>query len=86
MDHRINEATIVMYGTGWCSDCRRARKFLTQNRIHYEFVDIDQDLQARARVEALNHGMRSVPTIVFADGSVLVEPSDLELAEKFGLA
>lgn len=85
MDHLINEATIVVYGTLWCPDCKRARRFLAEKHIDFEFVDIDQDTQASARVKELNHGMRSVPTIVFADGGVLVEPSDRELADKLGL-
>jgi hypothetical protein len=36
-------------------------------------------------VESLNHGFRSVPTIVWADGSMLVEPTEAELVEKLGI-
>jgi glutaredoxin-like protein len=77
---------VTVYGTGWCSDTRQARGFLEQHRIPYRWVDIDRDPEARAYVEEMNRGYRSVPTIVFSDGSILVEPSNVELADKLGLA
>ncbi len=76
---------IVLYGTRWCYDSRRARMVLDQNNIRYEYIDIDADLDGRKYVEETNHGYRSVPTIVFPDGSILVEPSDEKLREKLGL-
>lgn len=73
---------IVVYGTRWCGDCTVARRFLDQNHIPYEFVNIDYDREAEQFVIQANHGFRSVPTILFPDGSVLVEPSASELAAK----
>jgi thioredoxin reductase (NADPH) len=77
--------TITMYGTGWCGDCKRAKQFFGEQRVHYAFVDVDADSEARARVEQLNEGRTIIPTIVFEDGSVLVEPSNAELAAKLGV-
>lgn len=77
---------IIIYGTVWCGDTRRARQYLEQNRIAYQWVDIDQDQAARAYVEEVNNGFRSVPTILFPDGSLLVEPTTTQLAKKLGLA
>ena len=77
--------TITMYGTGWCSDCRRAKQLLGEQRVHYHFVDVDADPAGRAVVQAHNGGKDIIPTIVFDDGSVLVEPSNAELARKLGL-
>jgi thioredoxin reductase (NADPH) len=77
--------TITMYGTGWCGDCKRAKQFFGEQRVHYEFVDVDADPRARAKVEGLNDGRTVIPTIVFEDGSVLVEPSNAELATKLGV-
>lgn len=77
--------TIRMYGANWCPDCRRAKTFFGEQRIHYEYIDIELFPEAVADVERINHGMRSIPTIVFPDGSVLVEPSDTDLAAKMGL-
>ena len=76
---------IIVYSTVWCPDCKRAKRFLGEQRIPYTNIDIEQDPQAMARVEAINRGMRSIPTIVFPDGDILVEPSNAQLAAKLGL-
>jgi thioredoxin reductase (NADPH) len=77
--------TITMYGTAWCADCKRAKKFFGEQRVHYDFVDVDSDAEGRAYVESVNDGKDIIPTIVFDDGSLLVEPSNAELAAKLGL-
>lgn len=81
----LNNETIVIYGTTWCGDCRRTRIFFDRNQITYKFIDIDRDPQARAYVEKVNHGNRSVPTIVFPNGDLLVEPSTSQLITRFGI-
>ncbi len=73
---------IIMYSTSWCPDCQRARRFLDERQVPYLDVDIEEDADAMTLVKKLNHGNRSVPTIVFPDGSMLVEPSPAELASK----
>jgi mycoredoxin len=77
---------IVLYGTNWCYDSKRARSLLDQNHIAYQFIDIDVDMEGRKFVEQTNRGYRSVPTIVFPDGSILVEPSNYDLTKKLGLS
>jgi thioredoxin reductase (NADPH) len=74
-----------VYGAPWCSDCKRAKKFLGEQRVHYKWVDVEQDADGLALVERANNGKRIIPTIVFTDGSLLVEPSNAELAAKLGL-
>ena len=76
---------IIVYGTTWCPDCRRAKTFLGEHRIPYVWVDIEQDDAAMEEVERLNAGKRTVPTILFPDGSTLMEPDNDELATKLGL-
>src|SRR3972149_6197974 len=76
---------IIVYSTTWCPDCKRAKRFLGEQRVSYTNIDIEQDPEAIAHVEAINRGMRSIPTIVFPDGDILVEPSNAQLAEKLGL-
>jgi mycoredoxin len=76
---------IVMYGTTWCGDTRRARRFFDEHSIPYRWIDIDQDPAAKKYVEEINHGFRSVPTIIFPDGSMLVEPTTSQLAAKMGI-
>jgi thioredoxin reductase (NADPH) len=78
-------SNISVYGTAWCPDCRRAKQFFGEHRIQYNWVDIEQDPRAMAEVERLNAGRRIVPTILFPDGTKLVEPSNDELARKLGL-
>lgn len=77
---------IIVYGTAWCGDTRRALRFLDQNAIPYQWVDIDQDIEGSSFVEKVNRGYRSVPTIIFPDGSMLVEPSTDQLARKLGVS
>ena len=78
----MSNSNIIVYGTLWCGDCKRARRFLDENEIMYEWVNIDKDKDAEAYVLKMNDGNRSVPTILFTDGSILVEPSNLVLKEK----
>jgi thioredoxin reductase (NADPH) len=76
---------LILYGTNWCKDCKRSKQFLGEQRIHYDYVDVDKDADALAYVVQVNNGKRKIPTIVFPDGSVLSEPSNAELAAKLGL-
>jgi thioredoxin reductase (NADPH) len=76
---------ITLYGTLWCSDCKRTKKFFGEQRVHYEFIDIDMDAEGLAVVERVNNGKHIIPVLVFGDDSTLVEPSNAELAAKLGL-
>ncbi len=73
---------ITVYGTTWCGDCKRAVRVLDQHSWPYKYIDIERDESARAYVEQVNRGNQSVPTILFPDGSVMVEPSSSALAQK----
>lgn len=77
---------IKMYGTNWCGDSRRARHLFESNHIDFEWINIEEDPEAVKFVEEVNHGYRSVPTIVFLDGSILTEPSLYELNKKLGIS
>ncbi|MFI5272015.1 MAG: glutaredoxin family protein [Ktedonobacterales bacterium] len=77
-----HEQPIVMYSTTWCGDCRRAKRVFAELGVPFQEIDIERDPAAAARVVQLNGGARSVPTIVFPDGSVLVEPSNAKLEAK----
>lgn len=78
-------AEIVMYGTAWCGDCKRAKQFFAEQRVKYRFVDVDGDPEGTAVVEAQNDGKTIIPTIFFPGGRVLVEPSNADLAAELGL-
>lgn len=76
---------IIIYSTVWCPDCKRVKKFFGEQRLPYVNIDIEQDPEAMAFVEKVNEGKRIIPTIVCPDGTILVEPSNAQLAEKLGL-
>jgi mycoredoxin len=74
---------VTMYATTWCGDCRKAKRWFESHDIPYNYINIEEDPKAAEYVVKVNGGFRSVPTIVFPDGSVLVEPGLRELAAKF---
>jgi mycoredoxin len=74
---------IVMYTTEWCADCRRVKAYFEANNIPYTKIDLEDNENATDFVMRINNGFRSVPTIIFPDGTILVEPSWEELREKF---
>lgn len=76
---------LTVYGANWCGDCRRAKKFLGEQRIHYDWVDITDNDEAIAFVEKMNDGKRRIPTIALTDGRVLSNPDNAELANALGL-
>jgi mycoredoxin len=71
---------LVVYTTTWCGDCRRSKRWLNDNGIPFTEIDIEQDDQAAMYVRAVNDGKTVIPTIVFPDGSILVEPTNTALA------
>jgi thioredoxin reductase (NADPH) len=81
----MSDTTIKLYGTNWCSDCKRSKKFLGEQRIRYDFINIEEDQDGQEFVQKVQNGGLTIPTIVFADGSLLIEPSNAELAAKLGL-
>jgi mycoredoxin len=73
------ESAITVYATSGCADCMMAKFVLDSQGANYEWVDIDKEPSAAETVLELNGGYRVVPTIVFPDGRVLVEPSRRQL-------
>jgi mycoredoxin len=73
---------ITMYSADWCGDCVRSRRLLDELNITYTLIDIEADSKAADKVIEINGGMRSIPVIVFADGTHLTEPSDIALKAK----
>jgi thioredoxin reductase (NADPH) len=82
---RLEMAELKVYGAPWCPDCRRSKQFLGEQRIPYDWIDIDQDPEAARYVRERNDGKQIIPTIALPDGSFLTEPSNAELARKLRL-
>jgi mycoredoxin len=83
MSDTTSDKQIVMYATDWCGDCRMAKRWFDQHDVPYQVINIEQDDAAATYVKQVNGGRSSVPTIIFPDGSILVEPSARDLAAKF---
>jgi len=73
---------ITMYGAEWCGDCRRSKRFLDATNVKYNYIDVEADAAASNKVIEINGGQRSIPVIIFSDGTHLTEPSDTALKEK----
>lgn len=72
---------ITMFGAGWCSDCRRSKALLDSTGVDYDYIDLVEHEEEAATAESIS-GRKSIPVIVFPDGSFLVEPSNEELSAK----
>ncbi|HET6260749.1 MAG TPA: glutaredoxin domain-containing protein [Chloroflexia bacterium] len=83
---QVDERKLLMYGTAWCSDCKRSKQFLGEHRFAYDWIDVDEDPEGLAYIEKVQHGGHSVPTILFPDGTFLIEPSNAALDEKLGIS
>ena len=80
-----DEPLMTVYGAAWCPHCRRVKKFLASHRVRYRFVDIDSDPLGIERVKELQNGGQTIPTVVYADGTFEVNPSNESLARRIGL-
>jgi len=76
---------IKVYGTSWCGDCHRAKQFFDEHNINYDWSDIDDQPHLKQVIQDLNDGNQKVPTIVFPDGSILIEPTNSELKDKLNI-
>lgn len=76
---------IQLYATNWCYTSRNTRAYLDKLQVAYDYIDIDKDKSGEAFVLKTNHGYRSVPTLLFPDGTTLTEPSLTDLNEKLKL-
>ncbi len=78
----VSETPLIMYSTSWCGYCRRLKTALKAESIGYTEVDIEADPGAARFVASVNGGNQTVPTVKFADGSTLTNPSVREVKAK----
>ena len=76
--------TIDLYGADWCPDCQRAKAYLKDNNIDYNFIDVDLDKDATARVEGINNGKRIIPTVIINE-KPFTNPDNSILANVLGI-
>lgn len=75
-------APVTMYSTSWCGYCFRLKTALKAEGISYDEVDIESDPSAAEFVMSANGGNQTVPTVKFADGSTLTNPSLRDIKAK----
>ena len=73
---------MTIYSTPWCGYCHRLMKQLDREGVAYATVDIEDDPDAADYVMSVNGGNQTVPTVVFADGSALTNPSLAQVKDK----
>lgn len=78
----VSNPSLVMYTTRWCGYCTQLKAVLKKFGIAYDEVDIESDPAAAAFVASANGGNRTVPTLRFADGSTLTNPTGREVKAK----
>jgi mycoredoxin len=78
----MSNAPLTVYTTSWCGFCHRLKTVLRSDGISYNEVDIEQDPAAAEFVGSVNGGNRTVPTVKFADGSTLTNPSAAQVKAK----
>jgi len=76
---------IRIAGARWSPISHDVRDFLARNQIPYRFLDVERDSEAATMVSNATGGAGTVPIVFFPDGTNLVQPSHVELAEKVGL-
>jgi len=75
---------LTIYSTPWCGYCHRLMKQLDREGVTYSSVDIERDPDAATFVMQVNGGNQSVPTVVFADGTALTNPSVKDVLIRLG--
>jgi mycoredoxin len=81
-DQEAAPAALTMYSTRWCGYCHRLRSQLDREGVTYDVIDIEKVPDAAAVVERVNRGNRTVPTLVYADGSAQTNPSVADVKAK----
>ncbi len=79
-----SSTALTVYTTTWCGYCSRLKTALQAEGIAWTEVDIEADPTAAEFVGSVNGGNHVVPTVKFADGSTLTNPSAKQVLAKLG--
>jgi glutaredoxin len=83
-DDLFNVEVLTVYGADWCPDCRRTKRWLEASGAEYRYVDRDADKDLKRRLA--DAGYLAIPVVVFPGGTILVEPSDADMAAALSAA
>ena len=73
---------LTMYTTTWCGFCKNLKRQLGKAGVEVTEVDIERDPKAADFVERVNGGNQTVPTLLFADGSTMTNPSAAQVQKR----
>ena len=76
---------LTVYTPPRCGPCKRLKSQVTREGIAYQEIDVERDARAAEFVMSVNNGNRTVPTVVFPDGTASTNPSVLEVKARLGL-
>ncbi|HEX9115079.1 MAG TPA: FAD-dependent oxidoreductase [Anaerolineae bacterium] len=76
---------IRVIGQRWSRLAHEIKDFLARNQVPYQWVDVDDGQEAAAVMGSLGADAERLPVVLFPDGSRLMQPSPLQLAQKIGL-
>ncbi|HAJ63250.1 MAG TPA: fused response regulator/thioredoxin-disulfide reductase [Cyanobacteria bacterium UBA8543] len=77
---------IRVIGNRWSPHSHQVKDFLARNQIPYQWLDIELEPEAKHLVTyAESEERQQLPLVLFPDGSRLIQPSNLQIAEKIGL-
>ena len=74
--------SVTMYTTQWCGFCKRLKAQLGRVGVEMTEIDIERDEAAAKFVEGVNGGNQTVPTLLFADGTTMCNPSVAQVQAK----
>jgi thioredoxin reductase (NADPH) len=77
---------IRLLGHQWSPKTHEIKDYLARNRVAHEWLDVERSARARALLEETGRSTADLPVLVFADGTVLTDPSDEQLATEIGLS
>jgi glutaredoxin 3 len=58
---------MIVYSTGWCPYCERAKGLLERKGVAYQEIKVDENPAERAAMLARSGGRRTVPQIFFGE-------------------
>ena len=76
---------VRVIGNRWSPHSHQAKDFLARNQVPYEWLDIEVSEEGQKLVEYAQCDTLKLPLVLFADGSSLQQPTNIQIAEKIGL-
>lgn len=74
--------SFIMYSTTWCGYCKRLKSQLADLGVTFEEINIEEVPGTAEIVEKANGGNRTVPTLVFSDGTAMTNPPAKDVVAK----